>query len=302
MNMAYAHAGEEHSGPVPEISLLTDWSLDPAFLPVAAVAVLYVLGLRAYRRQGGRRFPRWRPPLFLAGVAVVAVALLSPVDKLAEYSFTWHMLQHQGLIMVGVPLILLGAPFIPVIRGIPRAIRWRWFVPFARNRLVRALFIYGTRPMYALIFLNLIVLFWHFPEFYDIPLENEAVHYVEHFSFVFAAVLFWWNIVTPYPFPSRLDYMMRMALLFLSSIFNTVLGSLITFSDAVLYGYSARTEFWGLTMLSEQQLGGLLMWVGGAMMYLAALTVVFFVYAIQERRKEPARALFIARPETANGQ
>lgn len=302
MNMAYAHAGEQHSGPVPEISLLTDWSLDPAFLPLLALAVLYVLGLRAYRRQGGRRFPRWRPPFFLAGVAVVAVALLSPVDKLADYSFTWHMLQHQGLIMVGVPLILLGAPFIPVIRGIPRAFRWRWFVPFARNRLVRALFIHGTRPLFAFIFLNGVVLVWHFPHFYDIALKNEAVHYVEHFSFVFAALLFWWNIVTPYPFPSRLHYMMRLVPLFLSSVFNTVLGSMITFSDAVLYGYSERTEFWGLTMLNEQEVGGLLMWVGGAMMYLAALTVVFFVFAYQERRKEPPRALYITRPETANGQ
>ena len=170
-----------------------------------------------------------------------------------------------------------------------------------RNRVVRVLVSYGTRPIPGLLFLNGTLLVWHYPGFYDIALKNEAAHYLEHFLFVFAALMFWWNIVTPYPFPSRLNFLMRLALLFLSSLFNTVLGSMITFSDAVLYGYSQRTEFWGLTMLNEQELGGLLMWVGGGMMYLAAMTAVFFVYATQERRKEPKRALYITATRAATG-
>lgn len=281
--------------------MLTDWGFDPAFLPVLVIALLYFLGLRAIRGQGGRKFPAWRPPLFLAGVAVVAVVILGPVDLLADYAFTWHMIQHQWLIMVGIPLILLGAPFIPVIRGIPREWRWRWFVPFARNRVVRAVASYGTRPIPGLLFMNGTLLLWHFPGIYDLALKNAAAHYLEHFLFVFAAVMFWWNIVTPYPFASRLNYLMRLVLIFLSSLFNTVLGAMISFSDAVLYGYSERTEFWGLTMHSEQELGGLLMWVGGGMMYLTALTIVFFVYANEERRKEPPRALYITSSRTAAG-
>lgn len=301
MAVAFAHSGESHQGPVPEVSLLTDWNLDPAFLPVVVVAVLYVLGLRAYRRQGGKKFPRWRPPLFALGVVVVALALLSPVDVLADYAFTWHMVQHQWIIMVGIPLMLLGAPFIPAIRGIPRAWRWRWFVPFARNRLVRAIVSYGTRPIPGLLFMNGTLLVWHFPGIYDLALNNPAAHYLEHFLFVFSAVMFWWNVVTPYPFPSRLSYLMRLVVIFLSSLFNTVLGAMITFSDVAIYGYGERTEFWGLTMQSEQELGGLLMWVGGGMMYLTALTVVFFTYAVEERRKEPPRALYITSARTAAG-
>lgn len=301
MSMAFAHSGEQHQGAVPEVSLLTDWNFDPAFLPVLIIALLYFLGLRAIRGQGGRKFPAWRPPLFLAGVSVVALVLLGPVDLLADYAFTWHMLQHQWLIMVGIPLILLGAPFIPAIRGIPRQWRWRWFVPFARNRVVRAVASYGTRPIPGLLFLNGTLLLWHYPGFYDLALKNTAAHYLEHFLFVFSAVMFWWNIVTPYPFPSRLSYLMRLVLIFLSSLFNTVLGSMITYSDGVIYGYSELNEFWGLTMHSEQELGGLLMWVGGSMMYLAAMTAVFFVYANEERRKEPPRALYITSSRTATG-
>ncbi|MCH7885867.1 MAG: cytochrome c oxidase assembly protein, partial [Planctomycetes bacterium] len=148
------------------------------------------------RRQGGRKFPAWRPPLFLIGVAVVAVVLLGPVDVLADYAFVWHVVQHQWLIMVGIPLILLGAPFIPVIRGIPRQWRWRGFVPFARNRVVRALASYGTRPIPGLLFINGILMVWHFPGIYDLTLKDTGVHFLEHFLFAFAAVMFWWNIVT----------------------------------------------------------------------------------------------------------
>jgi cytochrome c oxidase assembly factor CtaG len=299
MAIAFAHSGETHQASVPEVSLLTDWTFDPAFLPVLVIAVLYLLGLRAYRRQGGSRFPRWRPPLFILGVVVVALALLSPVDLLADYAFTWHMIQHQWIIMVGIPLILLGAPFILAIRGIPRGWRWRWFVPFARNRLVRSIASYGTRPIPGLIFINGTLLVWHYPAFYDLALNNPAAHYLEHFLFVLSAVMFWWNIVTPYPFASRLSYLMRLVLLFLGSLFNTLLGAMITYSDVVIYGYGSRNEFWGLTMHSEQELGGLLMWVGGGMMYLFAMTVVFFTYAYQERRKEPPRALYLTPTRTA---
>jgi cytochrome c oxidase assembly factor CtaG len=297
MQIAFAHSGEVHGTVVPPVSLLRDWTFDPIFLLVLAVAVLYFLGLRAYRARGGRRFPRWRPLFFYTGVLVVAVALLSPVDALADYSFTWHMLQHQWLIMVAVPFILLGAPFIPVIRGIPPPWRRRWFVPFARNRWVRAFFIHGTRPAFALLAMQGLVLVWHYPALYDLALRNEAAHYLEHFCFVFPAALFWWNVVTPYPFQPRLHYFLRMALLLMSSIINGALAALITFSDTVLYGYSEQVEFWGLTMRSEQQLGGLLMWTGGAMMHLAA--AVFFVFAYHERKKEPPRALYITRTEPA---
>lgn len=293
MSTAFAHTGEIHPAAVPQVSLLTDWTLDPAILPLALVALLYWNGLRIYRRRGGRRFPAWRPWFFLVGVGVVGLALLSPIDVLADFSFTWHMAQHQFLVMLGPPLILLGAPFIPVVRGLPPRLRYGLFVPLARNPLVRAVAIHGSRPVPALLMLQAALFFWHYPGFYDWALRNEWVHYLEHFTFFATASLFWWNIVTPYPFPARLNHLFRMLLLFLSSIFNTGLSSMITFAGEVLYRYSRVDNFWSLSMLAEQNMGGALMWVVGAMMHMMAILAVFLVFAHREKKKEPPRLLYI---------
>ncbi|MEE8395762.1 MAG: cytochrome c oxidase assembly protein [bacterium] len=299
MTIAFAHSGELHPTVVPEVSLLFDWGADPVFLPLLLAAWLYLRGLRAYRAKGGTRFPRWRPWLFLLGVLVAAAALLSPIDLLAEYSFTWHMAQHQLLVLVAPPLLLLGAPFLMVVRGIPPGLRRRVFVPVAKNPLVRAALIHGTRPIVGLLLLQGALWFWHFPAFYDRALGNIWWHYGEHFSFVVGAGLFWWNIVTPFPFPARLNYLLRMLLLFLSSVFNTALGAMLTFADTVLYRYSAVESFWSLPMLVEQTMGAALMWVVGAMMHLVAILAVFAVYAHRENRKEPPRALYLSRRPAA---
>jgi len=299
MSVAFAHSGEIHDLSVADVSILGDWNFDPLFLFPLLLGLLYFRGLRAYRKKGGRRFPRWRPPLFALGLLFVALALISPVDRLADISFTWHMFQHQWLMLVAIPLLLLGAPFLPVVWGLPMALR-RWvFIPFARNFLVRFFIIQGTRPLSALVLMQVALLIWHMPENYDRALLNEALHYLEHITFMVTAALFWWNLVSPYPFPSRLNPLLRIAFLVLSSIFNTTLSAFMTFADSVLFGYDRLIAFWGLPMLAEQNLGGLLMWVSGAMIHLFAIGVIFFAYAIEERKKEPPRAVFITGARTA---
>ncbi|NIP74316.1 MAG: cytochrome c oxidase assembly protein, partial [Gammaproteobacteria bacterium] len=94
-----------------------------------------------------RGFPFWRPLCLGLGVGLLGLALLGPVDLLADYAFTWHMVQHELLVLVGVPLLLLGAPFIPVLRGLPRGFRRRVFAPFARNRAVRGTLVRLTHPL-----------------------------------------------------------------------------------------------------------------------------------------------------------
>ena len=294
MRVAFANSGKIHDPSVADVSILGDWNFDPLFLIPLLLAFLYFRGLRGYRKKGGRRFPRWRPPLFTVGLVFVALALVSPVDRLAEVSFTWHMFQHQWLMFVAIPLLLLGAPFLPVVWGLPKVLR-RWvFIPFAKNFLVRFFFIQGTRPLPALVLMQFALLIWHMPENYDRALLNEALHYLQHVIFMVTAALFWWNLVSPYPFPSRLNPLMRMAFLVLSSIFNSALSAFITFADSVLFGYDRLIAFWGSPMLADQTLGGLLMWVIGAMMHLFAIGVIFFAYATEERKKEPSRALYVA--------
>ena len=157
MRTAFAHSGEVHleEGIPPGFNLLAEWTLDPVFLVVVAVSLLYLRGWwRTLRRRGlsprARSFSVLRPLAHLGGVGVIALALLSPIDLLADYSFTFHMVQHELRVMIGGPLVLLSAPFRPVVRGLPAAVRRGLFIPFAKNGWVRRFFLYITRPLVAL--------------------------------------------------------------------------------------------------------------------------------------------------------
>jgi cytochrome c oxidase assembly factor CtaG len=302
MNIAYAHGALDHVHHVGGIDWLVNWTFDPTFLIPLIAAILYFRGIRHYRRQGGKRFPWWRQAFFAGGVFWVFVALDSPVDTLSDWSFTWHMIQHELLMVVAVPCILLGTPFLPVVWGLPEGFRKHVFIPFARSRAVQAVLKTLTHPVAGLLAYIGFVWGWHMPRLYDAALFNNYIHLGEHFSFVVGALLFWWNIITPYPFSSRINVFLRLLLVILSEIPNIGLSALITFSDHVIYGYKLLPGFWGLDMLDEQQLGGLLMWVGfGATIRLIAAITVLAVYFQEEETKEPWKkaALAARHPATA---
>jgi putative membrane protein len=299
MSLAYAHGGD-HVHQVGGVSLLTDWTLDPAFLVPLLIALLYFRGLRRYRRQGGRRFSPWRQGAMGLGVFFPAVALLSPLDILADWSFTFHMFQHELLMSFAAPALLLSQPFLPVVWGLPEGFRRRVFIPFARNRRVQAAARFLTHPVVGLIAYSAALLLWHMPFLYDAAFLNDWVHYGQHFSFIAGAALFWWGIVTPYPFQPRLHVFLRIMLVFVSEVPNIVLSAMVTFSDSVIYAYGNLEGFWGASMLHDQQMGGLLMWVGvGATVRLAAALMVLIVYARAEALKEPPRVLYPTRAGVA---
>jgi cytochrome c oxidase assembly factor CtaG len=294
MSLAFAHSTADHVHQVGGISLLTDWSADPIFLIPLVGALLYFRGLRRYRSLGGRRFSRWRQGSLLLGLAVTALALLSPIDRLADWSFTWHMLQHELLMALAVPALLLGQPFLPVVWGLPRLVRRRLFIPLARTPLVRWVLRVATRPVVGLAAYTVAVWAWHSPGLYDAALASDAVHYLEHLSFVLGAALFWWNVITPYPFPARLNVFLRVLLVMVSEIPNVALSAMITFSDTVLYSYGRLEGFWGVGMLEEQQLGGVLMWVAvGATVRLCAAMAILIAYGRAEEAKEPPKRLYL---------
>lgn len=294
MRSAFAHGGEVHleEGIPQGLALLAEWTLDPVFLVVVAVSLLYLRGWWRTLRRGrssprGRGFSLLRPMAHLGGVGVIALALLSPIDFLADYSFTFHMVQHELLVMIGIPLLLLGAPFLPVVRGLPGPVRRGMFIPFAQNSWVRRFFLFVTRPQVAFALFIFLFMVWHYPGLYNAALRTEWLHYLEHACFVFGAGLFWWNIITPYPFPSRLNFLMRMVILFASTIPNGALAATLSFSRELIYAYGASGEFWGMTAIEDQQIGGIFMWALGGTGRLAAMTIVFIVYASREEKKEP---------------
>jgi cytochrome c oxidase assembly factor CtaG len=161
------------------------------------------------------------------------------------------------------------------------------FIPLARRGPVRQGAIFLTRPVPALMAFEFSILVWHIPGFYDAALFNQGIHYGQHASFILGGMLFWWNLIRPYPFVSRLHPLLRIAMLFAASVVNGGLSALIVFSGEVLYGYQQHPGFWGLTMLMDQEIGSALMWVMGGMWRLAAITLIFVAFAYEENAKEP---------------
>jgi cytochrome c oxidase assembly factor CtaG len=299
MSLVYAHSHADHVLQVGGVSLAADWVFDPVFLLPLALALLYFRGARRYRARGGRRFSAGRQALMGVGLLLTALALLSPVHRLAEWSFTWHMLQHELLMSFAMPAVLLSQPFLPVVWGLPEAFRRRVFIPVGRHPGVQAALRFLTHPVVGVATYALAFLAWHMPALYDAAYRNPWVHYGQHFSFVAGAGLFWWGIITPYPFRARFNVFQRIMVVFLSEVPNVALSAMITFADQVLYAYRGLPGFWGLSMLEEQQIGGLLMWVGiGASVRLISAIAIMIAYGRQEAAKEPPRELYPTREGT----
>ena len=289
MSVAYAHAGEVHDPQVAE-NLWLHIAFDPVFLIPLVIALFYARGWWRHHRAGSRLFPPWRALAFMTGLLVVAISLLSGIDVLADRSFAFHMVQHELLTLVAVPLLLLGAPFVLTVRGIPRPLREWIFIPLAKNFLVRRAVRFLLSPLPAFILFELNLLVWHFPAFYDLAIADPFWHYMEHFCFMAGAALFWWNIITPHPFPPRLNLLVRALMVFAVSVPGVLLSAIFSFAQTVLYdSYANLDGFMGLTMLQDQRLGGVLMWTAGTVIRLPVIIGLLIMYARQEEAKEPYR-------------
>ena len=249
---------------------MTDWNFEPSIvLGITLASVTYALCVDAWRQRfaNSTAVTRAQIACFALAMLTLVVALLSPIDELADhYLLTVHMVQHLLLTLVMPPLLLLGLPawlVRPVLR-----------VPYARP-VLRWL----TRPIPAFLIFNAVFAGWHTPALYEWTLQNEAAHLAEHLLFMATAVLTWWPIVSPLPELPRQIFPVQVLYLFLQGVVPTVLGGLITFAGDVLYPtYANAPRVWGFSALDDQQAGGLTMWIPGSFIYLSALTVVFFVW------------------------
>ena len=280
-----AHGGV-HEGQ----SVWERWSLDPELLiPVALLTALYLRGVWVWRDRS-REHPRWRTASYLAGMAILVAAIETPLDALAEHHFSMHMIQHELLMMFVAPLILLGAPTTPLLRGIPRAVRRRLVRPLASSAPVYGTYRFATHPLFGLVAFTAILWAWHLaPGWYDAALEHGLLHQLQHVSFTLGGVLIWWNVIDPKPLRSRLGYITRMGFLVVVSTPKSFLGALIVFAEEPLYDFYAEAEpILALTPLEDQELGGTLMWVPSQMMFLIAVGLVFAVWAHKSEQRQRA--------------
>jgi cytochrome c oxidase assembly factor CtaG len=268
---------------------LRSWPFDPWLLAALLLAAgVYLRGWLALRHPlsptpsplggEGRRRGRWRGghlAAFLGGLAAIYLALASPIEPFADLLLAVHMVQHLLLMMVAPPLLWLGAPLFPLLRGLPRPVRVFWVAPLLAAPPLRRLFGRLTHPLTALVLFVAATWFWHAPPLYDLALRSSSWHYMEHVCFLGTALLFWYPVVRPYPARPRWSLWLLLPALLLADLSNTALSALLTFSDRVLYPYYAEVpRLAGLSPLDDQAAAGVLMWVPGSVAFLLPLFAI----------------------------
>jgi cytochrome c oxidase assembly factor CtaG len=212
------------------------------------------------------------PAAFLGGLAAIYLALASPIEPFADLLLQVHMVQHLLLMMVAPPLLWLGAPLFPMLRGLSRPVRVFWVAPLLSAPPLRRLFGHLTHPLTALVLFVAATWLWHAPPVYDLALRSSGWHYLEHVCFLGTALLFWYPVVRPYPARPRWSPWLLLPVLLLADLANTALAALLTFSDRLLYPYYAEVpRLAGLSPLDDQAAAGVIMWVPGSAAFLLPL-------------------------------
>jgi putative membrane protein len=266
-----AHAHVDHTSAPGVAATLGHWTLEPWVLALMGLsAALYALGVwRLWRNAGAARGIGHRQVAAFAGgwLALVA-ALLSPLDGLGSQLFSAHMLQHELLMLVAAPLLVVGRPLAA----------WAWaFSPGQRRVIGRWLRVRWWAKTWAVLTdalaawaLHALALWaWHLPRLFEVALHSEGLHVLQHASFLVTALLFWWAVLGADPRARGSGF--AIAYLFTTMMHTSALGALLTLAPTPWYpSYAASAGALGLDPLQDQQLGGLVMWVPGGLAYLVA--------------------------------
>jgi putative membrane protein len=257
------------------MSVTAAWSFEPAvILCLGLSAWLYFRGVRAlWRSAGGARgIQRWQAISFAAGWIALALALVSPLHRMGEVLFSAHMAQHELLMVIAAPLLVLGRPIVPFLWALP--ISWRRTAGnWAAGPLVSAAWAFLTLPLVAWTLHAVAIWLWHAPALYQATLNSELVHTLQHLSFLGTALLFWWTVLRVRE--GRLGRPTAVLSLFTTSVHTSLLGALLAFSTTLWYPlYGSNTTAWGLSPLEDQQLAGLIMWVPAGLAYFVAALVI----------------------------
>lgn len=271
------------------------WNLDIQYLiPVVVMGFLYARGLARWPERS-REHSVWRTASYYTGLLVLTLAFESPLDRLGEHHFSLHIVQHSIVMMIVPPLILLGAPTTPVLRGLPRRVRKGLVGPAMQDPALQAVWRVLTHPVVVIVIFTLSTWGWHLmPGWYDTALNDRFIHDLQHMTFLGVGMLFWWNIVDPKPRRSRIPMGFRIIYFYGAMIPKHFLAAMITFADSVFYPTYERVElFLPGTPLQDQQLAGLLLWVpfGEAI----NLTVAGIIFAIWWRQSEQKQRMDEAR-------
>lgn len=287
------------SGQVSQAAL-SSWSLHfwPALFLLVTAAV-YLRGFRKIRRSRPVLFPAWRRHCFLGGLLSLWIAIASPLDALDSLSLFAHMAQHLILMSVAPPLLLLGSPVVPLLRGLPRVAVRDGLGPFLRVRALHSLARFLTHPVFAWLVMNIAYLGWHVPPAYELALRSPGWHQVEHACFFLTSMLFWLPVVQPWPSVSRGSRWLMLPYLMTADLVNTALAAFLTFSGRVVYpSYAAAPRVFGVSALGDQVAAGALMWVLGSILFLVPMMAITVRLLSRRRvaRTASVRGKLVSRP------
>jgi cytochrome c oxidase assembly factor CtaG/polyferredoxin len=238
-------------------------------------ALVYLRGWFRIRRSRPELFPAWRAWCFLGGLFALWIAVASPLDTLDGLLLVAHMTQHLILMSVVPPLLLLGAPAVPLLRGLPRSAVRDGLGPFFRTPVLHRIARLFTGPVFAWLAMNIAYLAWHVPQAYELALRSTGWHEVEHACFLVTSLLFWFPVIQPWPSVGRGSRWALLPYLAGADLVNTVLAAFLTFSGRVIYpSYAAGPRVFGLSALGDQAAAGALMWVIGSIFYLVPVAAI----------------------------
>lgn len=283
-----AHAGA-HDGAVDWVAWVN--AITAVILMVLTLA--YGLGAARLLRASRRGVRWWEITSFMAGVASVAVALLSRLDPLSDRLFSAHMAQHQILMIIGAPLMVIGRPWVVVLAAMPRGLRER--IGTFWNRRLDHWWRIVSRPLPVLLVHTMVIWIWHVPLLYEGAIRFEPLHAFQHLCFFLAAALFWWS-VTHGRF-GRVGYGMAVVYTFFTAMHTSILGVLLMIHERLWYPiYEGRTG--SMSPVDDQHLAGILMWIpSGVVLVVIALTLFAAWLGEAERRVAYTSAAALHRNE-----
>lgn len=286
---------------------LTGWQFEPSVVIALGVsALLYTCGVSYSTHRGLARHLRWwRHLAFAGGLLAIFIALESPLDDAADTLLWAHMIQHELLVLVAAPLLLLGAPAWPMWRGIPLAARrasLRWVLRQGwPRRLWHAVSSTFKRPLVAWLLFNGVFTVWHIPALYDLALDHQPVHVFEHVCFIVTALVFWAQVIPSRPSRTVLSYPRQAVYLGAAGIVSNVLGSVYIFSTGPLYAhYAVLARPAGMMSdLVDQHFAGAAMDIPSMLTFFVAMIAVIGLWLQEEERapdEQGHNTLMPARP------
>jgi putative membrane protein len=260
----------------PVQAALASWSPPiPLTLVSVLFALIYLRGWRRLHMTSPEVIPAWRAGSFFLGVFLIWVAMGSPLAAFDEQLLTVHMIQHLLLMTFAPPLILIGAPVMPVLHGLPKGFVQSAVSPFFRwpplQRAGRML----SQPLVCWFAGTAALVCWHIPAAFTLALRSEAWHVLEHACFLAAGFLFWWPVIQPWPSAAKVPQWSILLYLFLATLPCDVLSGFLMFSDRVAYRiYLSAPRNFDISVLADQECAAALMWTCVTIVYLIPAAIL----------------------------